>query len=114
MAIAVAIFFVLIVFVPPVVLLALATKHFIPLVRGFNAPLWVHWIAPLAFLSDRYFSEKARPHRKKFLLFASLFVVTICILMFGLDEIRAPASTAISSQNPPKQQSTSAPSIFNP
>jgi hypothetical protein len=113
MAKATAIFFVLIVFVPPAMFLALATKHFIPLIRGFNAPLWVHWVAPLAFTSDRYFSEAARPHRKKFLLFASLFVLTIFALIFGLGEIRAPAPTAIPSQNLPKQQSTSAPSIFN-
>jgi membrane protease YdiL (CAAX protease family) len=114
MAKAAGILFVLIVFVPPVVFLALAIKHLAPLIRGFNAPLWVHWVAPLAFLSDRYFLKEARPHRKKFLLFASLFVLTTFALVFGLGEIRAPASTAIPSQNPPKQQYTSAPSIFNP
>jgi hypothetical protein len=76
---------ILFVFAVSTLFLALAIRHFIPLARGFSAPLWVYPLAPFAFFTDRYFVEAARPHRKKFLLFVSLFLVTFLamFLAFG-------------------------------
>lgn len=64
------------IFSVPVVFLALAIRHFLPLLRGFNAPLWVYVLGPFAFIFDRYFSESARSHRKLFLVFVTLFFIS--------------------------------------
>lgn len=71
------------IFAVPVTFLALAIRHFIPLARGFNAPLWVCALGPFALTSDQYFSESARPHRKKFLMYSALFAATCIAMVFG-------------------------------
>lgn len=65
------------VFAIPCCLLAMALRHFVPLIRGFNAPLWAYALGPIAFASDRFLSEAARPHRKPFIryVYVSAFVV---------------------------------------
>lgn len=73
--------FLIIVFILPCSLLAMAIRHFIPLVRGFNAPLWAYALGPIAFASDRYFSEVARPHRKPFLRFVSAFILVSLVFL---------------------------------
>ena len=64
----------------PTLLLAMAIRHFVPLVRGINAPLWGYFIAPLLFLSDRFWNEAARPHRRKFLAYM-VACVGVCIFL---------------------------------
>jgi hypothetical protein len=68
-------------FTLPCWLLAMAMRHFIPLVRGFRAPLWVYALGPIAFASDRFFSEAARPHRKPFISFVSAFFLVSLVLL---------------------------------
>jgi len=77
----VAVVIALAIFAVPMAFLVLAIRHFVPLMRGFKAPLWVYALGPLAFISDRYFSESARPHRKRFLVFVTLFVIS-CEALF--------------------------------
>lgn len=68
----------------PAVLLGMAIRHFIPLVRGINAPLWAYFFAPLLFLSDRFWAEGARPHRKRFLAYLGAFVVICIVLVYRM------------------------------
>ena len=68
----------------PVVLLALALRHFVPLMRGLSAPTWTYAVAPIIFFSDRYFSEAARPHRAKFLAYMGAFIAVCVLLVFGI------------------------------
>ena len=72
-----------VVFALPAFFLAMATRHFFPLIKGFDAPIWIYAIAPIAFFFDRYFSESARPHRKKFLVYEVLFFVS-CAALYGV------------------------------
>lgn len=69
------------VFAIPCGLLAMALRHFIPLIRGFNAPLWAYALGPIAFASDRFLSEAARPHRKPFIRYVSAFVLVSLALL---------------------------------
>lgn len=66
----------------PAVLLGLAMWHFVPLLRGLSAPLWMYMFAPVFFFSDRFFTEQARPHRKRFLGYMGAFVVVCIALLF--------------------------------
>ena len=70
------------IFAIPVTFFVLAIRHFVPFTRGFSAPLWVYALGPLAFATDRYFSESARPHRKKFLLYIALFIAISLGMLF--------------------------------
>ncbi len=70
-----------VVFALPCVLLAMAIRHFVPLIRGFHAPLWAYALGPIAFASDRFFSEAARPHRKPFIRFVSAFILVSLVLL---------------------------------
>ena len=45
-----------IIFAVSVFSFGMAIRHFFPLIRGFNGPVWVHEVAPIAFFFDRYFS----------------------------------------------------------
>lgn len=70
------------VFAIPCGLLAMALRHFVPLIRGFNAPLWAYALGPIAFASDRFLSKAARPHRKPFIRYVSaFFVVSLALLV---------------------------------
>lgn len=71
----------IVVFVLPCELLAMTIGHFIPLVRGFRAPLWAYALGPTAFASDRFSSAVARTHRKPFLRFVSAFVLVSLVLL---------------------------------
>ena len=75
------------IFAVPVTFLALAFRHFIPLVQGFNAPLWVYALGPLAFFFDQYLSESARPHRGKFIVYVALFVATCLAMVLGFGKV---------------------------
>lgn len=66
----------------PAVLLGLAMRHFVPLLRGLSAPLWAYPFVPVMFFSDRFFSERARSHRKRFLGYMGAFVVVCGALLF--------------------------------
>lgn len=66
----------------PCVLFAISIRHFIPLMRGIKAPWWVQALGPFLFLSDRFFSEEARPHRLKFVGYAGAFMAYIWFLVF--------------------------------
>lgn len=68
-------------FAVPCVLLAMAFRHFVPLIRGFHAPLWAYALGPIAFASDRFLSEAARPHRKPFIRYVSAFVLVSLALL---------------------------------
>jgi hypothetical protein len=65
----------------PAILLGLAMRHFVPLIRGLSAPLWAYPFAPVIFFSDRFFSEQARPHRKRFLSYIGAFAIVCALLM---------------------------------
>jgi hypothetical protein len=54
-------------------LLALCIRHFIPLVRGLQAPTWAYALGPAIFLSDRYLNHEARPHRERCLIYFGAF-----------------------------------------
>lgn len=69
------------VFALPCGLLAMALRHFVPLIRGFNAPLWAYALGPIAFASDRFLSEAARPHRKPFIRYVSAFVLVSLVML---------------------------------
>jgi len=60
----------------PTVLFGMAIRHSIPLMRGFNAPAWTSVFGPLLLLSDRFWTEAARPHRKRFLIYLVAFGLT--------------------------------------
>lgn len=64
----------------PAILLCLAIRHFIPLMRGYKAPWWAGVLGPFAY-ADRFVDEEARPHRKKCLGYALSFVAWCLILM---------------------------------
>ena len=64
----------------PAILLGLAIRHFIPLMRGLKAPWWAGILGPFAY-TDRFVEEAARPHRKKCLGYTVAFVVWCLILM---------------------------------
>jgi hypothetical protein len=66
----------------PCILLALAIRHFIPLIRGMKAPWWAQALGPFLFLSDRFISEEARPHRLKFVGFGGAFIASCLVLVF--------------------------------
>ena len=68
----------------PVVLLGLAIRHFIPLMRGWKAPWWAGMLGPFAY-ADRFVAEAARPHRKKCLAYALAFMAwcLMLVLVFG-------------------------------
>ncbi|MES2972816.1 MAG: hypothetical protein V4757_04375 [Pseudomonadota bacterium] len=66
----------------PCLLLAIAIRHFVPLIRGMNAPWWAQPLGPFLFLSDRFISEEARPHRLKFVGFAGAFIASCLVLVF--------------------------------
>jgi hypothetical protein len=72
------------IFVGVCALLAMWIRHFIPLIRGLRAPLWVYALGPVIFLSDRYLSEQARSHRKKCLVYFCAFAGACILLVFGL------------------------------
>ena len=57
----------------PTILLGLAIRHFIPIMRGWNAPWWAGILGPFAY-ADRFVAEAARPHRKKCLGYTLAFV----------------------------------------
>jgi hypothetical protein len=63
----------------PVILLALAIRHFIPLMRGWQGPWWAGALGPFAF-ADHFVSETARTHRNKCIAYTRAFVV--CCLVF--------------------------------
>jgi hypothetical protein len=65
----------------PVVLLGLAIRHFIPLMRGWKAPWWAGILGPFAF-ADRFVSESARQHRKKCLGYTISFATWCLVLVF--------------------------------
>jgi hypothetical protein len=71
------------IFLLPCALLAMAIRHLIPLMRGFNAPLWGYALGPFALATDRFLSETARPHRKRFLAYSGSFAVVCIVLVFG-------------------------------
>lgn len=71
---------------PPCLLLAMAIRHGIPLMRGFQAPLWAYALGPFAFASDRFFTEQARPHRKRFLGYIGAFVAC-CVFLVAVVEV---------------------------
>ena len=60
-------------FAVPAILLGLAVRHFIPLMRGHKAPWWAGILGPFAY-ADRFVDEAARPHRKKCLGYTLAFV----------------------------------------
>ena len=64
----------------PAILLGLAIRHFIPLMRGNRAPWWAGILGPFAY-ADRFLDEAARPHRKKCLAYTLAFVAWCLILM---------------------------------
>jgi sugar phosphate permease len=64
----------------PVILLGLAIRHFIPLMRGFKAPWWAGILGLFAY-ADRFIEEAVRPHRKKCLGYTVAFVAWCLILM---------------------------------
>lgn len=64
----------------PAVLLGLAIRHFIPLMRGWKAPWWAGMLGPFAY-SDRFVAEAARPHRNKCLGYALSFMAWCLMLM---------------------------------
>lgn len=68
----------------PAVLLGMAIRHFVPLVRGLNAPVWAYFFAPLLFLSDRFWTEGARPHRIKFLAYVAAFIAICLFLVYRM------------------------------
>ena len=68
----------------PTLLLAMAIRHFVPLVRGINAPPWSYFFAPLLLLSDRFWNEAARPHRKKFLAYLVACVAVCTFLVYQM------------------------------
>lgn len=69
------------VFAIPCGLLTMALRHFVPLIRRFNAPLWAYALGPISFASDRFISEAARPHRKPFIRYVSAFVMASLALL---------------------------------
>jgi hypothetical protein len=69
------------VFALPCGLLAMAVRHFVSLMRGFNAPLWAYALGPIAFASNRFLSEAARPHRKPFIRYVSAFILVSLALL---------------------------------
>lgn len=73
----------------PCGLLAMALRHFVPLIRGFNAPLWAYALGPIALASDRFLSEAARPHRKLFIRYVSAFVLVSVALLVVASGARA-------------------------
>ena len=66
----------------PAILLGLAIRHFIPLMRGWNAPWWAGMLGPFAY-ADRFVAEAARPHRKKCLAYTLTFVAWCLVLVLG-------------------------------
>ncbi|MES2974311.1 MAG: hypothetical protein V4757_11930 [Pseudomonadota bacterium] len=66
----------------PCLLLAVTIRHFVPLIRGMNAPWWAQALGPFLFFSDRFISEEARPHRRKFVGFAGAFIASCLVLVF--------------------------------
>jgi hypothetical protein len=77
-----------VVFALPCWLLAIAVRHFVPLMRGLHAPLWAYFFSPIMFLSDRFFSEQARPHRMKFIGYVLAFVGVAAALFVLRDLVR--------------------------
>lgn len=69
----------------PAILLGLAIRHFIPLMRGHKAPWWAGILGPFAY-ADRFVEEAARPHRKKCLGYALAFVAW-CLILMALSEV---------------------------
>jgi hypothetical protein len=65
----------------PAVLLGLAIRHFIPIMRGYKAPWWAGLLGPFAF-ADRFVAEPARRHRKKCFGYTLAFVAWCLVLMF--------------------------------
>lgn len=61
----------------------MSIRHFIPLMRGFKAPHWGYVLGPFALTTDRFLSEDARPHRKKFLVYSGCFMFVCIALVFG-------------------------------
>ena len=66
----------------PCLLFAFSVRHFIPLMRGMKAPWWAQALGPFVFLSDRFFSEEARPHRLKFVGYTGAFIAFCLGLVF--------------------------------
>jgi hypothetical protein len=67
----------------PAALLGMAIRHSVPLFRGINAPLWTYFFTPLLLLSDRFWTESARPHRKRFLVYLGAFAL-VCVSLIQL------------------------------
>ena len=65
----------------PVGFLAMAIRHFIGLIRGFHAPLWIQALGPFALMFDKYLSESARSHRKPFVAWFSAFLALSFLLI---------------------------------
>ena len=71
----------------PAILLGLAIRHFIPLMRGLKAPWWAGILGPFAY-ADRFVEEVARPHRKKCLGYTAAFVAWCLILMAVVEAMK--------------------------
>jgi hypothetical protein len=71
----------------PAIFLALAIRHFIPLMRGYKAPWWAGMLGPFAF-TDRFVDEAARRHRKKCLLYTLSFVAWCSMLVVVLGAVK--------------------------
>ena len=71
----------------PVVLLALAVRHFVPLMRGWRGPWWAGALGPFAF-ADRFIAETARSHRNKFFAYTLAFVCCCSVLLIALGKAK--------------------------
>ena len=66
----------------PVVLLALAVRHLIPLMRGWRGPWWAGALGPFAF-ADRFIAETTRSHRSRFFAYTLAFVCYCLVLLIA-------------------------------
>jgi len=77
---------------PPLFFLAMAIRHFIPLLRGMKHPWWAPLTGPMLFLNDKYVSPGAARHKKPFVCYAAAFVcwAWMLVLVAGVWTQQAP------------------------
>lgn len=79
---------------PPVLFLAMAVRHFVPMFRGMKHPWWAGVLGPLVYFNSQYFSPDANKHRRPCAYYTIAFIgwVLILFLIVELMESALPST----------------------